>query len=152
MVVSDLDHIDHQIASPPGLRKAVAFLRSPVLHQLPDGRVEIDGDRVFALVQRYETEMTVAPKFEYHRKYIDVQFIVFGEEVIGWAPVARMTVTSAYDADKDICFGTVAKGNWTPVHLEAGQLAVLWPEDGHAPKLASGVSSPVMKIVVKVAV
>jgi len=152
VVVSDLDHIDHQIASPPGFRKAVAFLRSPGLHQLPDGRVEIDGNRVFALIQRYETVVTDAPKFEYHRKYIDVQFIVSGEEVIGWAPVARMSVTDAYDADKDVCFGTVAKGTWTPLYLRAGLLAVLWPEDGHAPKLAGGASSSVMKIVVKVAV
>jgi len=152
MVVTDLDHSDHQTAGAPGLRKAFAFLRSPGIHQLPDGRVEIDGDRVFALVQRYDTMMTDAPRFESHRKYIDVQFIVSGEEVIGWAPAARMTVTDAYNADKDICFGTVAKGTWTPLHLHAGQLAVLWPEDGHAPKLASSASVPVMKIVVKVAV
>ena len=152
MVTSDLDHIDHQIAGAPGLQKAFAFLRSPGIHQLPDGRVEIDGDRVFALVQRYETTMGAAPKFECHRKYIDVQFIVSGEEVIGWVPLERMTITEAYNADKDICFGTATKGTWTPLYLRAGQLAVLWPEDGHAPKLASGASSPVMKIVAKVAV
>jgi len=152
MIVSDLDHIDHQIASTPGLQKAFTFLRSDTIHGLPVGRVEIDGDRVFALVQRYETMITDAPKLECHRKYIDVQFIVFGEEVIGWAPVARMTVTEAYDAEKDICFGTVAKGTWTPLYLRAGQLAVLWPEDGHAPKLSGRASASVMKIVVKVAV
>jgi YhcH/YjgK/YiaL family protein len=152
MIVSDLDHIEYQIARTPGLQKAFAFLRSPTIHGLPDGRVEIDGDRVFALVQRYETMIPDAPKFEYHRKYIDVQFIVSGEEVIGWAPLSLMTITEAYDVDKDICFGAVATGKWTQVNLLAGHLAVLWPEDGHAPKLAGSVSSPVMKIVVKVAV
>ena len=152
MIVSDLDHSDHQTGGDPGLQKAFAFLRSPGIHRLPDGRVEIDGDRVFALVQRYETMMPDSPKFEFHRKYIDVQFIVSGEEVIGWAPAARMTVTDAYNADKDICFGTVVKGIWTPVYLQVGQLAVLWPEDAHAPKLSSNASLPVMKIVVKVAV
>ena len=152
MVVSDLDHIDHQTSGAPGLQKAFAFLRSPGIHQLPDGRVEIDGDRVFALVQRYETMMTDAPKFEFHRKYIDVQFIVSGEETIGWAPVESMTITEAYSAEKDICFGKVAADTWTPVRLRAGQLAVLWPEDAHAPKLASNAPSPVMKIVVKVGI
>jgi YhcH/YjgK/YiaL family protein len=63
-----------------------------------------------------------------------------------------MAITEAYDADKDIGFGTVIKGRWTPLFLQAGQLAVLYPEDGHAPKLAAGASSSVMKIVVKVAV
>jgi YhcH/YjgK/YiaL family protein len=152
MVVTDLDHLDHQISVNHGLRKAFAFLRSPDTHGLADGRIEIEGDRVFALVQRYETMVTDAPKFEFHRKFIDVQFIVSGEEVIGWAPSELMTVTEAYDAGKDICFGSVAKGTWTPVHLQAGQLAVLWPEDGHAPKLAVRAPASVMKIVVKVAV
>ena len=152
MLVSDLDHVDHQIVATAGLQKAFAFLQSRDIRSLPDGSVEIDGDRVFAIVQRYETMVADSPKLECHRKYIDVQFIVSGDEVIGWAPFERMTITEAYDADKDICFGTVAKGTWTPVHLRAGQLAVLWPEDGHAPKLANGVPSQVMKIVVKVAV
>ena len=136
----------------PSLRKAFEFLRGRDLLQLPDGRMEIDGDRVFALVQRYETVRTDAPLFEYHRKYLDVQFIASGGEAIGWAPAERVSVTEAYDAGKDICFGTIAPGTWTPVHLQAGQLAVLWPEDAHAPKGAAGPPSRVMKIVVKVAV
>lgn len=152
MTVSDLNHIDHQVISTPGLQKAFAFLHTRNIRGLPDGRVEIDGDRVFALVQRYETMITDTPKFECHRKYIDVQFIVSGEEVIGWAPADWMKIIEAYEADKDSCFGTVAKGKWMRAHLQAGQLAVLWPEDGHAPKLACSASSPVMKIVVKVAV
>jgi len=152
MIVTDLDHMDHQVLMTPSLRKAFAFLRGRDLLQLPDGRTDIDGDRVFSLVQRYETVVTDAPKFEYHRKYIDVQFIASGEEVIGWAPAGRMSVTEAYDASRDICFGTVDPGKWTPVLLQAGQLAVLWPEDAHAPKGAAGMPSSVMKIVVKVAV
>ncbi len=151
MIVTDLRHIEQQAGMTRALQKAIEFLRLHDIQNLPDGRVEIDGDRVFALVQRYETIMADAPKFECHRKYLDVQFIVSGEEVIGWAPSERMTITEAYEADKDICFGTVSAGKWTPVYLQAGELAVLWPDDGHAPKLASRVPSPVMKIVVKVA-
>jgi len=152
MIVSDLDHISRQAAMSPAFQKAIAFLRSPDLHALPDGRVEIDGDRVFAQVQRFETKWSATPKFECHRKYIDIQFVLSGEEIIGWAPAERMEITAAYEADKDISFGTVAKGKWTPVHLQAGQMAVLYPEDGHAPKLALRNPSAVMKIVVKVGV
>jgi len=152
LLVSDLDHIDHQIDSTPGLRKAFAFLRSDSLRSLTDGRVEIDGDRVFALVQRYQTMAVDTPRFECHRKYIDVQFIVSGEEIIDWVPLDWMTITQPYDADHDICFGTATKGTWTRAFLQAGQLAVLWPEDGHAPKLSCCAPESVMKIVVKVAV
>jgi len=152
MIVTDLSHIDHQLVMTPALRKAIDFLRFSDTKKLPEGRCDIDGERVFALVQCYETGKADAPKFEHHRKYIDVQFIVSGREVIGWAPAERMHITRAYDADRDICFGTIETGTWTPVHLQAEQLAILWPEDGHAPKLAAGAPSPVMKIVVKVAV
>ncbi|HEX9114382.1 MAG TPA: YhcH/YjgK/YiaL family protein, partial [Nitrospirota bacterium] len=74
-----------------------------------------------------------------------------GGEIIGWAPAEGIAVREVYDEDKDICFGA-ATGKWTPVFLQAGQMAVLFPEDGHAPRLAAGSPSRVMKIVVKVAV
>ncbi len=152
MIVTDLRHIEHQVPMTPALKKALAFLCRQDVPGFPDGKAEIDGDRVYAIIQRYETIKTDAPKFEFHRKYIDLQYIVSGEETIGWAPTESMTITEAYNADKDICFGKVAAGTWTPVHLQAGQLTVLRPEDGHAPKLACGAPSPVMKIVVKIAV
>ena len=152
MIVSDLDHAAQQAAMTPGLSKAIGFLNRRDIRNLPDGKVEIDGERVFAIVQRYETVSGTTPKFEAHRKYVDVQFILSGEEVIGWAPVEDLEISEAYDPEKDICFGAVPKGMWTPVHLRAGQLAILYPEDGHAPKQSAGVPSLVMKIVVKVAV
>ena len=152
MIVTDLKHIEHQVPMTLGLKNALAFLRQQDVHSLPEGKAEIDGDRVYAIIQRYETIRTDSPKFEFHRKYIDVQFIASGEETLGWAPVESMTITEAYNADKDICFGKVASGTWTPVRLHAGQLAVLRPEDAHAPKLASGLPSQVMKVVVKIAV
>lgn len=152
MIVTDLEYMDRQVPMTGPLQKALDFLRRADLDGLPDGRTDIDGDSVFALVQRYATRPVAAPTFENHLKYIDVQFIVSGEEVIGWAPVGAMTVTAAYDADVDICFGTVAPGTWTPVRLAAGQLMVLWPEDAHAPKCAAAGPAQVMKIVVKVAV
>lgn len=152
MIVTDLEHIEHQVPMTPALQKAIAFLRRHDIANLPDGKAEIYGDRVFAIVQRYETAAADAPKFECHRKYIDVQFIGSGEETIGWAPGESMTITEAYNADKDVCFGKVAAGKWTPVRLGAGQCAVLWPEDGHAPKLSVDAPCAVMKIVVKVAV
>ena len=152
MIVTDINHIEHQVSMTAALKKAIEFLRRPDIHNMADGRVDIDGQQVFALVQRYETVKTDAPKFEYHRKYIDIQYIVSGEEVIGWAPVEQMTITEAYDMEKDICFGIAPKKEITIVHLQVGQLAVFYPEDGHAPKLAAGLPSAVFKIVVKVAV
>lgn len=150
MIISEMTHIGSQISMTAHIQKALFFLQQQDIRGLADGKVEIDGDRIFAIVQRYETMATDVPKFEYHRRYIDIQFIVSGEEIIGWAPAERMTITEPYNMDKDICFGEVPAGKWTPVHLQTGQLAVMWPEDGHAPKIAAGTPASVMKIVVKV--
>lgn len=151
MIVTDIKHIDHQVSMTSSIKKAIAFLRRPDIHLLADGKVDIDGQQVFALIQRYDTLIADVPKFEYHRKYIDIQHVVSGTEVIGWAPADRITITEAYDMDKDICFGTVPTSEMTSVYLHAGQLAVFYPEDGHAPKLAVSAPSHVLKIVVKVA-
>jgi biofilm protein TabA len=150
MIASDLKHIDNQLMMTPALKKAIAFLRLRGIHDLPNGRVEIDGKKVFAIIERYKTTESSSPKFEYHKKYIDVQFIASGQEMIGWAPAERLTISEAYDAEKDVAFGFMEAGGWTPLLLQVGQLAVLYPEDGHASRLAYREGSAVMKIVVKV--
>lgn len=152
MLVADLDTIERQMPQTPEFHLAIAFLRRKDLPDLPDGKMVIDGTRVFAILQRYRTALDDAPMFEYHRKYLDVQYVLSGEEIIGWAPAAGMTASFSYDAGQDVCYGLMQPGTWSTVRLTAGQLAVLWPEDGHAPRIAAGNPCLVRKIVVKVAV
>ena len=152
MIVADLDKIDHQIPLTPELQQAIAFLRQTDLPYLPDGKLVIDGTRVFAILQRYRTAHDDPPQFEYHRKYLDIQYVLSGEEIMGWAPASGITPSFAYDAGQDVCYGLMQPGMWSPVRLKAGQLAVLWPEDGHAPQIVSRSPCLVRKIVVKVAV
>ena len=152
MIVANLDTIEHQMPLTPEFQKAIAFLRRTDLLDLPDGKMDIDGMRVFAILQRYRTAPVDAPMFEYHRKHLDIQFVLSGEEIIGWAPATEMTASFSYDEGQDLCYGLMQPGTWSPVRLTAGQLAVFWPEDGHAPRIAAGKPCLVRKIVVKVAV
>lgn len=152
MILADLTTIGRQLPARPLFAKALDFLLRPGIGNLPDGRIELDGERVFAIVQRYETIAGGMPRFEYHRKYIDIQCVVSGEEIIGWAPADRIYVLEPYDEDKDIAFGSVPAGDWTPLLLLPGRAAVLFPDDGHAPKLAVAAPLPVVKIVVKISV
>jgi YhcH/YjgK/YiaL family protein len=142
--------VKEQVALTPALEKAFEFLLRSHSQPLIDGRVEIDGNQVYALVQSYTTKRG-EPKFEAHRKYLDIQYLVTGEEVIGWAFLDRMMVDTPYDETKDVCLGRVSAPDVTPVRLSPGQLAVLYPSDAHAPKQAVGEPIPVKKIVVKVA-
>lgn len=150
MIVAKLSDLAAQAKLTQSMQKAIAFLESIQAEQLEPGRVEIDGDRVFALVQAYDTK-TSDMMFEGHRRYIDFQYVASGQETLGWAPLESATVTREYDEGRDMWLGTVAATDATPLHLVAGQVAMLFPSDAHAPSYAAGESSPVTKIVVKVA-
>ena len=150
MIVSDLDHAVQQANLTESLRKAFEFLQQTRGKDLPDGRTEIDGTTVYALVQSYQTRAeNVNPTFEAHQRYVDVQYLVSGQEIIGWAPLDRVSTTMPYDKEKDALLGKVP-GEYTPVRLAPGQLVVLYPNDAHAPGLADGEPSPAKKIIVKV--
>jgi YhcH/YjgK/YiaL family protein len=153
MIVTDLEHLAEQAALSGGLAKALAYLRTAPGRTLQEGRVEIDGSEVYALVQSYQTRTeNVQPTFEAHRRYVDVQYVVDGREVLGWAPVERVAVTTPYSEERDALLGSVPSGEWTGVRIAAGQVVVLYPVDAHAPGLADGEPGEVTKIVVKVAV
>ena len=75
------------------------------------------------------------------------------EEIIAWANIDDVTVTTAYDVDKgDFWLGNAPAERVTNIRLKGGQLAVLYPTDAHAPRRAAGASAPVRKLVVKVAI
>lgn len=131
--------------------RAFAFLEG-VTSDTAAGRHELEGDDLFALVQRYRTQPGPGPQLEVHRRYIDIQYLVAGRELIDWAPLTALAeVTMPYDEAKEAALFAAAPGG-TPVRLAAGQFAILFPADAHAPCRAWDEPEEVVKVVVKVAV
>lgn len=151
MIVAALEQLANQAAVPPRLRKALDFLQQTDLLALEDGRVEIEGSEVYALVQSYETRpIPEQPRFEAHRRYLDVQYLATGQEAMGWAPLDQLEVTMEYNPERDVMLGSVPAGAYCFVPFGAGQAILLYPADAHGPMYAAGESVPVKKIVVKV--
>ena len=149
MILDTLPHWHRYAATLPGLAQACEYLQT-LNAGTATGRYELDGDRVFCLVQRYRTKPMAQAKLEAHRKYVDIQYLIAGRETILWAPlVALTTVTQPYDASRDIEFFATVAGT-TPVNLEAGYFSVLFPADGHAPGIEWNGAQDVVKVVVKV--
>ena len=152
MLITDLDAVASQVAMFPAMERALNFLQSVDTSTLTDGKMEIDGSRVYALVQTYESRPeNDNPTFEAHRRYADIQYIESGVEIIGWAPLALLEPSDPYDEEKDAVLGTVPTEAWTPVRIAAGQAIVLYPSDAHAPGLAAGEPAAVKKVVLKIA-
>ena len=117
--------------------------------KIADGRHEIDGDRLFALVQSYTTTPAAARKLEHHRKYADIQYLFAGEEIIEHAPLDGLPVDTPFDEAKD--YGLVRDLSVrSAVVLRPGGWAIFFPQDAHKPGCASGSPTAVRKVVVKV--
>jgi len=129
---------------------ALNYLRRTDFSSLPEGRHELDGDRLFAIVQRYPTKPPEEARWEAHRKYLDVQYVVEGVERMGYAPLApEMPIQQAYDPAKDLVFFSTAGDLF---EVGAGGFAIFAPQDVHAPGLAAGdppVPGEVLKVVIK---
>lgn len=151
MIVAALEELYGQIPNLPRLKQALDYISTARSQALADGRYEIDGDRMYALVQSYET---LPPddfaKYEAHRHYIDVQYIREGVELMGWVSLEHIVTNTEYDLKKDVVLGTCPMSLASPVKVAAGQAAIFFPQDAHAPKLAAAMPCPVKKIVVKV--
>jgi biofilm protein TabA len=132
-----------------GLEAGFTFLERPDLATLPLGRHEIDGDSVYAIIQKPMTRPPAEGRFESHEQYIDIQFLIAGEEVIGVVPVAALQATTPYDAGKDIMF-YANPPQFQQVPLKPGQFAVFFPGDGHIPLCPAGQQMEIHKAVVKV--
>lgn len=151
MILDLLDH--HALYRNYNPRTAIAFdfLLANRSGELPLGKHMIEGDQVFAIVMDSETRLPKDAVWETHRKYIDIQYIARGEEIMGWAPLVSIQnkITTPYDATRDAQFydGT---GTW--LEVKQGMFTIFGPQDAHAPSMRLNDCEKVLKIVMKVAV
>jgi len=130
---------------------AFAFLRDNDLSKLETKRYDIDGDNLYVSVSEYITKNEEDARYEAHKKYVDIQYVVNGQELIGIASISsKKELLESYDATKDIEFFTVNK----EINYKANSrnFFIFFPADAHRPGLKDGENSPVRKIVVKLKV
>ncbi|HNR42112.1 MAG TPA: YhcH/YjgK/YiaL family protein [Bacteroidales bacterium] len=131
--------------------KAFVYLKNISPDDLEPGRHDIDGDNLYASVSEYISKDPEEAQYEAHRKYIDIQYVLSGKELIGLAPASELDeLLEEYDPEKDIEFMTVRN----PAMLNAvpGRLFFFFPGELHCPGLKDGENSPVKKVVIKVKV
>ena len=153
MIVDALANADRYRALHPRLPAAFDYLAA-FDPSTPDGKYPIDEDRVYAQVQSYATKPAAEKKWESHRRYVDVQYVVSGRERMSVSPLAGLADPTPYDDAKDVINYRGASGAASSVYVEGGQFAIFFPEDGHQPGVQpgplAGDSGEVRKVVVKV--
>ena len=131
------------------IEKAFEYIRNTDLKNIQPGRYEIDGENVFALISDYKTKPESEGKLEAHRKYIDVQYVIEGEELMGYSPLGNQEILEPYKEENDIIF---FKGEKSFTKVSSGMFAIFFPEDVHMPGISSENISEVKKLVIKVRV
>ena len=132
----------------PRIALAFDYLRGTDFRRAATGTFEIDGRRVYAIVQEYATLDRTQGTWEAHRRHIDLQYVVSGTERIGYAHVNRLA-PGRYDEAKDLL---PLSGEGDFLTLGAGDFMLLFPEDAHMPRIAVNAAEIVRKVVVKIAV
>lgn len=128
------------------IAKAFEYINTTDLLETPSGRYDIDGDNVFALVQEYDTKDVKEGKLEKHTKYIDLQYIISGEEFMGVRLFNNETLISKNE-DEDYAF---YEGDSSLNRFNAGMFALFFPNDLHMPCIRIDGPSKVKKLVVKI--
>ncbi len=152
MIFDKMDNISDYFEELPLLKKVENFVADFNNKKLPDGTYEIDGKRVFAMIQSFRTkQQTPEMMFEAHKKYIDLQYVVNGMEKIRWAKLDKVDlVEERYSSGGDIAFYEGdAMFDFT---LTKGTFLLLYPEDAHLPGLSAQKDITVRKIVFKIQV
>ncbi|MBN2842800.1 MAG: YhcH/YjgK/YiaL family protein [Sedimentisphaerales bacterium] len=148
MIYDKLDNIGLYFDAESDFVKAVEFARS---FTGENGRYELDGDRLFAMVSEYKTGPESERLFEAHRKYADVQILLSGREKLGVLSLddKNVSVEEEYDEGKDIAFYS-SEVDYSRVVLVPGEFVVFYPEDCHKPGCSVDLDEDVRKIVIKV--
>lgn len=115
----------------------------------PNGRYEID-EKTYANIEEYNTKSHENCNFEAHKRYIDIQILLKGEERLDFRHTEGLTIKEAYNDEKDIMFFEDKETIGT-VKLTDGYFAMLFPHDAHRPQMnSSEVSKCVKKVVIKI--
>ncbi len=130
------------------IEKALEFFKKNDLEKLELGK-HVINDWLYINVQEYETKARNQCRFESHRKYVDIQYMINGIEAIDTADIDKLNIETEYDSDKDVMFWKNKDSQMRSV-ITKGSYVVLYPQNAHMPCIAVDSPIKVKKAVAKV--
>ena len=150
MITDKIQNADKYACLGERFQKAFAYLAATDLMALEAGKYEIDGENIFFMIQEYETRDLSAGKWEAHKKYADIQYLLAGQEQMGYAEIGEMSGCDDQTPAKDMLVYATDNGRGSFIRHTAGQFSIFFPQDAHMPNLADGAKTQNKKVVVKV--
>ena len=132
----------------PLFPQAFAYLRT-FDPKTEDGKYELQGQDLVAIVQRYQTAASADKLWEAHQVYGDIQVVYQGLENCGHADQHTLVVTKPYIAEKDVEKYAAPSSSTALLTLGHGNFAIFHPQDGHQPGVQIGAPAEILKVVIK---
>ncbi len=134
----------------PMLLKALNYVKENDFMKMETGVYEIEGKDLYAQVFDIDTKDKSETRPEVHREYIDLQFSVCGNEIIGYAvDTDNNKISESLLEERDIIFYEACENEFE-LEMNKGDFAVFFPTDVHRPACKNGTSKNIRKVVVKV--
>lgn len=151
MIIDHISRLQAYEKMIPAVSEILAFMADQDLAAMPIGRYELGSSGAFILIQAYETKDWESARWEAHEKYIDIQLMLAGSEIMGGAPIQAFEVDTPYNPEKDIMF---LKDNGSGHYLDIAEdnFAVFLPTDAHRPGCRKDIKADVKKAVIKIPV
>jgi YhcH/YjgK/YiaL family protein len=146
MVIDKIENSQLYAGLSKQIAKAFAYINSTDLLNTEEGKYEIDGKNVIAIVQEYISKNLEDCKLESHFEHIDIQYVISGTELMG-VSILNDQVPHTINEEKDVAFYQYES---THFELAQGMFAILFPNDLHCPCIKNGENSKVKKLVVKI--
>ena len=145
MIIDVLEQSEKYISLHKDFKLVFDYLKNTNLNELECGIHELKGKDVFFNLQEYETKQT--QKLEAHKKYIDIQVVVDGEEYMGYTNINNTSITEEYDEARDVMF---LDGKVDKVKADNKTFIIFYPEDAHMPALSIKEDKKVKKAIFKI--
>ena len=148
MILDRIENAGRYYSLHPGFQTAFDFLKNADLNSMEPGRHEVDGSRIFIIILKDKGKGIDNTKLENHQRYIDIQCVISGTDLIGWKNLSDCGgLGQGYDEEKDIEFFESKADIW--ITTPPGHFCLFFPEDAHAPM---GSEDELFKVIIKIAV
>ncbi len=149
MIIDNIDNADKYFILNNDFKIVFDYINSHNLKSMECGKHEIRGNELFFNLQEYETKSS--QKLEAHKKYIDIQIVISGEEYMGYTNINNTKTIEEYNIEKDVMF---LSGNTDKLKADSKTFLIFYPEDAHMPALTSNdrnkkVKKAIFKILIK---
>lgn len=145
MILDHIDRFEQYRRCIPEIGEVIRFAQKVKKENLPAGKHSLQNG--FVLIQEGTTHPFGEANFEVHRKYIDIQILISGEEYVEYADMQDLQTKVPFDEEKDL---ELMSGKGYKIRIKPDTFYILYPTDAHKPCCHETAPTPYKKVLAKI--